>query len=129
LVFATDYPLLNIFWTILIVVGFVVWIWILFIVFGDIFRRRDTSGFMKVLWIIFLIVLPYFGVFVYLIANHNGMNERAAEQQQQMKAQLDDYMRTQIDPAEQIAKGKSLLDQGAISQAEFDQIKQKALGN
>ena len=80
---ATDnYPFLEVFWTMLIFFAFVVWIWILFTVIADLFRRHDTSGFAKVLWIVFIIVLPYFGVFVYLIAEHNGMTERAIKQQE-----------------------------------------------
>jgi len=127
---ATSYPLLEVFWTMLIFFAFVVWIWILFTVFADIFRRHDIGGAGKTGWVIFVIILPYLGVFVYLIAEHKGMTERAIEQQQQAKAQMDDYVRTvasQSDPTEQIAKAKSLLDQGTITQAEFDQMKTKAL--
>jgi hypothetical protein len=127
---ATSYPFLEVFWTMLIFFAFVVWIWILFTVLADIFRRHDTSGFAKVLWIIFIIVIPYFGVFVYLIAEHAGMTERAIKQQQSAQAQVDEYVKSVAgagDPAEQIAKAKQLLDAGTITQAEFDQMKQKAL--
>ncbi len=129
---ATSYPFLEVFWTMLIFFAFVIWIWILITVLIDIFRRHDTSGFAKVLWIIFIIVLPYFGVFVYLIVEHKGMTERAIKQQQSAQQQMDDYVKSvaaKTDPAEQIAKAKQLLDGGAISQAEFDQIKQKALAS
>jgi hypothetical protein len=114
----------------LIFFAFVVWIWILFVVFADLFRRRDASGWVKVAWIVFIILLPYLGVFVYLIAEHKGMTERAIEQQEAAKGQMDEYVRSVAggqDPAAQIANAKTLLDQGTISQAEFDQIKQKAL--
>lgn len=127
---ATSYPFLEVFWTMLIFFAFVVWLWILFTVLADIFRRHDTSGGAKVLWIIFIILLPYLGVFVYLIAEHKGMTERAIKQQQETQAQVDEYVKSvasKSDPAEQIAKAKQLLDSGAITQAEFDQIKQKAL--
>ena len=77
MILATSYPFLEVFWTMLIFFAFVVWIWILFTVLADIFRRHDTSGFAKVLWIIFIIMIPYFGVFIYLIAEHKGMTERA----------------------------------------------------
>jgi hypothetical protein len=130
MILATSYPFLEVFWTMLIFFAFVIWIWILITVLADIFRRHDTSGFAKVLWIIVIIVLPYFGVFVYLIAEHKGMTERAIKQQEAAKSQMDDYVKSvagQTDPAEQIAKAKGLLDSGTISQAEFDQIKQKAL--
>jgi Phospholipase_D-nuclease N-terminal len=127
---ATSYPFLEVFWTMLIFFAFVIWIWILITVLVDIFRRHDTSGFAKVLWIIFIIVLPYLGVFVYLIAEHKGMTERAIKQQEAAQSQMDKYVQSvaaQTDPAEQIAKAKGLLDAGTISQVEFDQIKQKAL--
>ncbi len=132
MVLATSYPLLEVFWTMLIFFGFVVWLWILFTVLADIFRRHDTSGFMKVLWIIFIIVVPYFGVFIYLIIEHKGMTERAVKQQQAVQTQMDEYVQSvagKRDPAEQITKAKQLLDSGTISQAEFDQIKQKALAS
>jgi predicted PurR-regulated permease PerM len=127
---ATSYPFLEIFWTMLIFFAFVVWIWILFTVLADIFRRHDTSGFAKVLWIVFIIIIPYFGVFIYLIAEHKGMTERAIKSQEEAQTQVDQYVQSVAgkgDPAEQIAKAKQLLDSGTITQAEFDQMKQKAL--
>ena len=130
MILATSYPFLEVFWTMLIFFAFVIWIWILITVLVDIFRRHDTSGFAKVLWIIFIIVLPYLGVFVYLIAEHKGMTERAIKPQEAAQSQMDKYVQSvaaQTDPAEQIAKAKELLDAGTISQTEFDQIKQKAL--
>ena len=125
-----SYPLLEVFWTMLIFFAFFIWIWLLFIVFADIFRRKDTSGFAKVAWIIFIIILPYLGVFVYLIAEHNGMAERSVKQQEAAQAQMDQYVRSVAgasDPTQQIAKGEELLKRGAITQAEFEQIKRKAL--
>jgi hypothetical protein len=125
-----SYPLLEVFWTILIFFAFFIWIWLLFIVFSDLFRRSDVSGWGKVAWIIFIIVLPYLGVLVYLIAQHKGMTERSVKQQEAAQAQMDQYVKSvasKSDPAAQIANAKSLLDHGTITQAEFDQIKQKAL--
>jgi Short C-terminal domain/Phospholipase_D-nuclease N-terminal len=130
MILATSYPFLEVFWTMLIFFAFVIWIWILITVLADIFRRHDTSGFAKVLWIIFIVVLPYFGVFIYLIAEHKGMTERAIKQQEAAKSQFDQYVQSvaaETNPTEQIAKAKGLLDSGAITQAEFDQMKQKAL--
>ena len=130
MILATSYPFLEVFWTMLIFFAFVVWIWILFTVMIDIFRRHDTSGFAKVLWIIFIVVLPYLGVFVYLIFEHKGMTERAIKQQRDTQSQFDQYVQSvaaKADPTEQIAKAKQMLDNGTITQAEFDQIKQKAL--
>ncbi len=126
----SNYPFLSVFWTMLVFFAFFIWIWLLIVVFTDLFRRSDASGWVKVLWIAFIIILPYLGVFVYLIAEHKGMTERTIKDQQQAKTQMDDYVRsvsTAADPTEQIAKAKTLLDQGTITQAEFDQIKQKAL--
>jgi hypothetical protein len=124
------YPLLEAFETILIFFGFVIWLWLLFTVFADIFRRHDASAWVKVLWIVIIILLPFLGVFVYLIAEHKGMSERAIKQEQAARAQMDQYVKSVAgaqDPAGQIANAKRLLDSGTITQAEFDQIKQKAL--
>jgi type VI protein secretion system component VasK len=127
-VLASDYPFLDILWTMFIFFLFVIWIWILITVFVDIFRRKDTSGFSKAAWIIFVIILPYLGVLIYLIANHDGMADRNLAQMQQQKAATDEYIRSVSGgAAAEIEKAKGLLDSGAISQAEFDAIKAKAL--
>ena len=125
---AADYPFLDILWTMFIFFLFIIWIWILITVFVDIFRRKDTSGFSKALWIIFVIILPYLGVLIYLIANHDGMADRNLAQVQQQKAATDEYIRSVSGgAAAEIEKAKGLLDSGAITQAEFDSIKAKAL--
>jgi hypothetical protein len=129
-ILANSYPLLEVFWTILIFFAFVFWLMILFNVIGDIFRRHDITGWGKVLWLIAIVLLPYLGVFIYLIVEHEGLAERSVKQQQAAQSQFDQYVQSvaaQGDPAEQIAKAKSLLDSGTITQAEFEQIKQKAL--
>ena len=129
---AADYPFLDIFWTMFIFFLFVIWIWILITVFADIFRRRDIGGGMKALWIIFVIVLPYLGVLVYLIANHDGMAERNIAHMQKQQQQQDAYIQSVAGSggaAAEIEKAKGLLDSGAITQAEFDAIKQKALAS
>ena len=128
---AADYPFLDILWTMLIFFLWIAWFWILITVFADIFRRHDTSGVGKVLWLIFVILVPFLGVFVYLIANHDGMTKRNIERAQSQQAQMDDYVRsvaTSGGAAAEIEKAKGLLDSGAITQAEFDSIKAKALG-
>ncbi len=130
MILATSYPFLEVVWTMLVFFAFVVWIWLLFTVFADIFRRHDTSGFAKVLWIIFIIIIPYFGVFIYLIAEHKGMTERPSSSRKPRKRRSTSTCSrspAKGDPTEQIAKAKQLLDSGTITQAEFDQIKQKAL--
>jgi hypothetical protein len=128
-VFAADYPFLDVFWTMLIFFFWVIWIWILVTVLIDLFRLHDVSGWGKAAWALFLIVLPYLGVFVYLITQGKGMAERRAEEVRASQASFDDYVRnvSASDPSDQIAKAKELLDSGAIDQAEFDQIKRKAL--
>jgi len=130
MVIASSYPFLEVFWTMLIFFAFVVWLWILFTVLTDIFRRHDTSGFAKVLWNVFIILIPYFGTFIYLIAEHKGMTERALSAQKAAQAEVDQYVQSVAakgDPATQISSAKELLDKGTITQAEFDQLKQKAL--
>ena len=125
---AADYPFLDVLWTMLIFFLFIIWIWILITVFSDIFRRKDIGGGRKTLWIIFVILLPYLGVFVYLIANHDGMADRNIERMQKQQAASDEYIRSVAGgTAAEIEKAKGLLDSGAITQAEFDAIKQKAL--
>ena len=127
---ANNYPFLQVFWDMLLFFGFVIWIWLLITCFADIFSRHDIGGGSKALWVIFLIILPYFGVLIYLIAEHGGMADRNEKRLEAQQAQMDTYVKsvaTSADPAEQIAKGKQLLDSGAISQAEFDDLKKKAL--
>ena len=126
---AADYPFLDVLWTMLIIFAWIIWFWLLITVFTDLFRRHDTSGFAKVLWIIFVIILPYLGVFIYLIAEGHKMAERNAEQMQSARAQQDEYIKSVAgsSAADQIAQAKTLLDSGAITQAEFDGLKAKAL--
>jgi Short C-terminal domain/Phospholipase_D-nuclease N-terminal len=131
-VIAADYPFLDLFWTMLVFFLWIVWIWLLITVFADIFRRHDISGGKKTLWIIFTILLPYLGVFVYLITQNVGMTERQLERTRAQREQFDDYVRETAGSgsggsAAEIEKAKQLLDSGAITQAEFDAIKQKAL--
>jgi hypothetical protein len=112
--------------------AFIIWIWLLITVFADIFRRHDIGGGMKAVWIVFVIVLPYLGVLIYLIAEHQGMADRNAAQMQQVREQQDAYIKSvasSSSPTDQIAQAKQLLDSGAISQAEFDSIKAKALAS
>ena len=129
MVFAADYPFLDVFWTMLIFFFWVIWIWILVTVLIDLFRRHDISGWGKAAWALFVIVLPYLGVFIYLITQGKSMAERRAEEIRASQASFDDHVRSvaATDPSAQIANAKELLDSGAIDQAEFDQLKRKAL--
>jgi hypothetical protein len=130
---AADYPFLEVLWTMFVFFAFIIWFWILITIFADIFRRKDASGFTKVLWIVFVIVLPFLGVFIYLIANHDGMTERNIEKAQAQQQQMDAYVKSVAGSgggaAAEIEKAKGLLDSGAITQAEFDAMKAKALAS
>ena len=113
----------------LIFFAFVIWFWLLITVFSDLFRRHDIGGGAKTLWVIFVIILPYLGVFIYLIAEHQGMADRNMKMVQAQQEQMDAYVKSVAGSgsADEIAKAKGLLDSGAISQAEFDRLKAKAL--
>src|SRR4051794_28220973 len=127
---ASSYPFLDVFWTMLIFFLWVAWFIILFRVIGDIFRRKDIGGGGKVLWLIFVIILPYLGVFIYLIAESSGMTERDIERAEASRQQFDSYVRETAasgGAAAEIEKAKVLLDNGTITQAEFDSLKAKAL--
>jgi hypothetical protein len=126
-----NYNFTSFLWDVLVIFAFVIWFWLLIVVFGDIFRRRDIGGWGKAGWIILVIILPYFGVFIYLIAEHSGMAERNTQQVQAQQAVADQYIRSVSGsggPASEIETAKNLLDSGAITQAEYDSIKAKALG-
>ena len=129
MVIAADYPFLDVFWTIIIFFFWVIWIWIVIQVLIDVFRRHDIGGFAKALWVIFVVIVPWLGVLVYLIVEHDGMRQRSMKQAQAQRREFDDYVRNVSGgSADEIAKAKELLDSGAIDQAEFDRLKQKALG-
>ena len=130
MVFAADYPFLDILGTMLVFFGFVVWFWLLIRVFGDVFRRNDIGGWAKFFWSVFVIVIPLLGVLIYLIAQGEKIGERDMEAADAQKAEFDAYVRQTAGnggPGNEIAQAKQLLDSGAISQAEFDRIKQQAL--
>ena len=125
-----DYPFLDVMWTMLVFFLWIAWFWILFGVWGDIFRRHDLSGLGKTGWFIFTLVLPFLGVFIYVVSQNDGMHQRNLERAQAQRAQMDDYVRSTAGSggtAAEIEKAKQLLDSGAITQPEFDALKQKAL--
>ena len=127
---AADYPFLNILWSMIIFFVWVTWIWMMILILSDVFRRRDLSGWGKAGWTFFLIVLPFLGALIYLIAQSDGMAERRAQDAQGQRAQMDDYVRSVAGsggPAADIEKAKQLLDSGAITQPEYDALKAKAL--
>jgi general stress protein CsbA len=130
MVIAADYPFLDVLWTMIIFFCWVAWIWLLIIIFSDLFRR-DLSGWGKAAWVILLIVLPFLGTLIYVIANGKEMTERRVRDAAAAQAQMDDYVRSVAGSgggsAGEIEKAKQLLDSGAITQQEFDQLKAKAL--
>lgn len=127
---AADYPFLGVLWSMLVFFLWVSWFVLLFHVIGDVFRRRDASGGKKTLWLIFLVFVPFLGVFAYLIANSDDMARRNIERAEAARSEMDDYVRSVASSsgaASEIERAKGLLDSGAITQAEFDAIKAKAL--
>jgi hypothetical protein len=127
---AADYPFLDVMWSMLVFFMWIIWIWILVMILSDVFRRRDIGGGSKVLWTIFVIIAPFLGVFIYLLVNHDSMAERSAQQVQAQRSQMDDYVRATAgssSAAAEIEKAQGLLASGAITQAEFETIKAKAL--
>jgi hypothetical protein len=123
---AAEYPLLNIVWTMLVFFGLVIWLRLLFTVFGDVFSRHDLSGGAKAGWCLLSIVLPFVGVFLYLATQDDGLAERNAERLQAQAQHVLDIAGS-AGAAQEIANAKQLLDGGTITQAEFDSLKQKAL--
>ena len=120
----------DVMWSMFVFFAWILWFWLLFTVFGDLFSRHDISGWVKAGWSVFVIILPFLGIFVYLIAEGRSMGERAQKRAQAQQSQMDDYVRSVASSGsttDEIAKGKQLLDSGAITQAEFDQLKAKAL--
>jgi hypothetical protein len=125
---AADYPFMDVFWSMIIFFSWVIWIWVVIAVLSDVFRRHDIGGFAKALWVIAVVILPWFGVLIYVIFEHNGMRERSMKQAEAQQEQFNQYVRDAAGgSADQIAKGKALLDEGTITQAEFDAIKAKAV--
>lgn len=110
---------------------FFAWIMCMWWVFGDIFRSRDMGGFAKTIWVLFIIILPLLGMLVYLLARGRGMTARSFELQQAMQRQQAEYIQavagSGTSPADQIVSAKALLDSGALTRAEFDQLKTKVL--
>jgi Phospholipase_D-nuclease N-terminal len=130
--FAADYPFLDILWTMVIFFTWVMLIWMMVYLFTDLFRRRDIGGFGKAGWAVFMIVLPFLGALVYLIAQHDGITQRNVEQAQNAERAFDARVQAAAasqngGAASEIQKAHGLLEDGTINQAEFDRIKAKAL--
>ena len=125
-----DYPVLHIIGTMFIFFIWVAWIWTVIMVLTDIFRRHDIGGWAKAFWVIFVIIIPFLGILIYLIAEGHGMAERNVKQAAQMQKQYDEHIKevAGASPADEIEKAKQLRDSGAIDDAEFQKLKQRALG-
>lgn len=135
---AANYPFLNLIWTMLVFFGWVIWFWLLIVIFGDLFRRSDISGWGKAGWTVLVLVLPFIGVLIYLIAQGHHMGERRMKEAEAAQSQFDDYVRNvasssgnssggRANSTDEIAKAKQLLDSGAINDQEYQRIKEKAL--
>ena len=127
---AADYPFLDVLWSMLFFFLWIAWFMLLFRIIGDVFRRDDLSGLGKTGWLVFVIFLPFLGVFIYLITQNDGMTKRQLEAMGARQAQFDAQVRAAAESggaAGEIERAKGLLDSGAISQTEFEVIKKKAL--
>jgi len=126
-----DYPFLDVVWSMLVFFLWVAWFWLLFSIWGDLFRRTDLSGWGKAGWLIFTLVVPFLGVFVYVITQNDAMTQCNLERAKAQRAQMDEYVRSTAGggggAAAEIERAKQLLDSGAIDQAEFQTLKQRAL--
>ncbi|MFB6619593.1 SHOCT domain-containing protein [Streptomyces sp. NPDC085524] len=130
---AYDYPVLNVFWTTLMIFIWILWFMLLFRIIGDIFRDDDLSGWGKAGWCVFVVFLPFLGVFVYLIARGRGMGMREMQRVQQNEAAFQAYVResagTPTSHAEELSKLADLKNRGDITPAEYEQAKAKVLAN
>ena len=125
-----DFTFIDALWSMLVLFAWVIWFWILITILSDVFRRDDIGGGAKVLWTIFLIVLPFLGVFIYLLTQNEGMAARRRREVEAAQGQFNDYVRSLAGgSASEIEKAKQLLDSGAITQSEYEELKAKALGS
>ncbi len=130
--FANDFGTGQVLWSMLWFFMFFIWIWLLITVFADIFRSHDIGGFAKAVWVIFVIVVPYLGVFVYLIARGHKMHEHAVEAAEAQDAAARAYIQsatgTKASAADELARIADLKERGVIDEAEFQKLKAKAIG-
>jgi hypothetical protein len=128
-----DYPFLNVMWTMFVFFAWFLWLWLLFVVYVDVFRREDIGGWAKAGWVVFTLLLPFLGVFTYLITQGRSMGERRAAEAQRQRAALDDHIRSvaasSADGGDQLAKAKGLLDRGALTPEEYEIVRRKVLTN
>ena len=130
MIVAADYPFLDLMWTMIVLVAWILWIWMVIAVLTDLFRRDDASGGKKVAWTLAIVLLPLIGVLVYLSVNGDGMANRSAQREHAAQARLDHHVHSSAGAgtgAAEIERAKALLDQGVITQSEFESMKAKAL--
>jgi hypothetical protein len=128
---AYDYPLLGVFWTMLLFFMWAIWLILLFRVIGDVFRSQDMGGVAKALWLIFVILFPFLGVLIYVIVRGHSMSQRDLERMKAQQESFDSYVRQTAgasSSADELAKLADLRDRGVITDAEFQAQKAKALG-
>lgn len=123
---AADYPFLDVMWTMLVFFIWIIWFWLLITVFADLFRRHDISGWVKALWIIFVIVLPFLGILIYLITQSHGIAERNVQQAKSEQEQLRQIVGTS--PADELQKLDQLKASGSITDDEYQKLRAKAIG-
>lgn len=128
---AYDYPVLGVFWSMVFFFFWIIWLMLLFRVFADIFRSDDLGGFAKTLWVLFVIVVPYLGVFIYFLARGQKMSEHAVQaaqaQAEAQRAYIQSAVGTTSSSADELARLADLKNQGVISDAEFQQLKAKVI--
>jgi hypothetical protein len=128
----SSYPLANAMWTMLVFFAWIIWLWLLFMIFADLFGRKDIGGWGKAGWVVLILVLPFLGVLIYLIAESSAMADRRLAQARTAQEGFDKYVKsvaTTGSPADQISHAKELLDSGAITAAEYETLKSKALAS
>ena len=124
---AADYPFLDVLWTMLVIFAWIIWFWLLITVFSDLFRRHDIGGWAKAAWVIFVLILPYLGVFIYLVSQGHGMGERAQKAQQDAVQHMKSELGYSV--ADELQKLDALHSQGKLSDAEYQQLRAKTLGS
>jgi hypothetical protein len=131
MVIAADYPFLDVLWTMILFFAWVAWIWMMIVILTDVFRRRDIGGWVKAGWCVLLIVVPFLGALIYLIAHHDGIAERSLERAQMSQQHFDEHVRSVAGSgdgaAAEIERAEQLLARGTITQTEFDALKSQAL--
>jgi hypothetical protein len=127
---AYDYPLLGVFWTVMWFALFFIWIWLLIVIFGDLFRSHDLGGFAKTLWVLFVVIFPFFGILFYLLFRGSGIHDRRRESEARQEESFRRYVQdasTGPGTADQLAVLADLKERGVLTDAEYDAEKAKIL--